>query len=845
MAEERYKHFLLRINTLPEKYTNPHKFKPTEEFLKSKIKSISNRDEHGSGLIADLEKARTDFLNQVNQEDKESFDFQPGIKITFESWEGFELKFKSLEDVRAKIEILSVKEVDKKFYTTVRIPEGKLEVFIKKIQNYLDPSKDNEEGKPSNLELIANIEKIKLAALENFWSDSEPFPKDHEQKYFLETWLRIGDNKNAIINRFKEQAKKAEIFVSENHLDFPENTVFLIRASMNQLKQSVLILDCISEIRIYKDTPASFLDMKPLEEMVWVDELKGRISFAKNHKDIVVCILDTGVNYSHPLLQESISEKEADAFNPKDWGITDHDGHGTEMAGLALYGDLYPMLRNNLQVILSHSLESVKILPPNGNNPEDLFGVITKECVARAELLGIDKTRFFNMAVTSRSIKIKEGEPSSWSASIDQTAFGNEEAKEPKRLFFISAGNIVYAETKNYPDSNELNSVQNPAQAWNCITVGAFTEKIDIEKTKYPELEVIAEKGELSPTSTTSLVWNESDWPIKPEIVMEGGNYAKDKNNFATNLESLSLITTNRDFQSKLLTSCLDTSAATAQASRYAALIAAEYPNFWQETIRGIMIHSADYQKLNHDYPTIKNLKQLGKINILRKFGYGHPDLNIALNSGRNFCTLIIQDELQPFIKDESDIKTNEIKFYNLPWPVYALKEIPLEEVELKVTLSYFIEPNPKKINTRYSTTYSSCGLRFDSKAATEELEIFKKRINANEREELERDPNESEQGKKKESGFPNPDSDQWVFGSKLRKYGSVHSDVWIGSAAQLAKKEVICVYPVGGWWRTRTKLKRYNNKIRFALLITIKTNNNSINIYNEIANKIGIDIEI
>lgn len=834
MVEENYKHLLLRIQADTGKYTNPSTFKPSEEYLKNRIKIVPNRTEQGQGLISDLEKAEAELLDQINQEDKDSLEFQPGIKITLESWEGFELKFESLEDPRAKIEILSVKEENNKFFTTVRIPEGKLEVFIKKIQNYLDPSKENKGGKPKNLELVANIEKIKLSALENFWSDSESFPQDLEQKHFLEAWLRVGDNRDLIINRFREQARKANIFVSENPLKFPETTVFLIHASMNQLKQSVLILDCISEIRIYKDTPASFLEMEPLEEMEWIKDLQDRISYAGNHKEIAICILDTGVNYSHPLLKESISEKEADSYNTN-WGTIDHAGHGTEMAGLSLYGDLYPLLISKEKVVLNHSLESVKILPPNGSNPKDLLGVITKDCVARAELIGIDKKRFFNMAVTSDKVNIKEGEPSSWSGSIDQIAFGNEEAKEPKRLFFISGGNLKYEDIKDYPNSNELNTVQNPAQAWNCITVGAFTEKVDIEKTRYPELEAISGKGELSPTSTTSLLWNESDWPIKPEIVMEGGNYGKDKTGFITNNESLSLITTNKDFQSKLLTQCLDTSAATAQASRYAALVAAEYPEFWLETIRGILVHSADYQKLNLGYPQIQKLSKPGKINILRKFGYGHPDLSIALSSGKSFCTLIIQDELQPFLKDGSSIKTNEIKFYNLPLPTIALNQIPLEDVELKVTLSYFIEPNLKRLNTKYSKTYSSCALRFDSMAATEDVETFKKRVNKENREML-------EEGKH-ESGFSNPENSDWVFKSGLRNYGSIHSDTWLGKAAQLARKESICVYPVGGWWRTRKKLGKYNKKIRFALLITIKTNSNTVDVYSEIVNKIKIEI--
>ncbi len=838
MADARYKHILLRNNSTTDRYVNPQ-----GRGGQFKIMSGLDRNTHGRKLLSDLEKAQSDFINQIKQEDKESYDFQPGIKITFESWEGFELKFESLEDINTKIEILSIKEIGNKFYTTVRIPEGKLGVFFKKIQEYLDPKNDNESGKPSNADLISNIEKIKLAALENFWSDNESFPNNLDEKYFLEAWLWVGDSREEIINRFKKQALKSEIYVSEKYLEFPENTVFLIRASMNQLKQSELILDCISEIRISKDSPASFLEMKPLEEKEWVDDLKSRISWNENHKDIVVCILDTGVNYSHPLLTQSISEKDADSYNPY-WGNTDHNNHGTEMAGLALFGDIFPLLTSSSPIVLNHSLESVKILPLNGSNIEELYGVITKGCVAMADLLGINKKRIFNMAVTSKITKIIEGEPTSWSTSIDQITFGNEESKEPKRLFFVSAGNVEYSEIKDYPDSNALNSVQNPAQAWNCITVGAFTEKIEIKKTKYPDLEIIAGKGELSPSSTTTLVWNESDWPIKPEIVMEGGNYAKDKNEFTTNLESLSLITTNRDFQSKLLTQCLDTSAATAQASRYAALIAVEYPNFWPETIRGIMVHSADYKRIKYEYAKIRKLIQVDKINILRKFGYGHPDLNIALNSGKNFCTMILQDEIQPFIKDGT-VKTNEIKFYDLPWPVEALKQIPLEDVELKVTLSYFIEPNPKKINTRYQTTYSSCGLRFDSIGSTELPEIFMKRINANNREELPNQEHLERKRKKKEKGFKDPDREKWVFGSQLRSYGSIHSDVWIGSAADLAKKENICVYPVGGWWKTRKKLERFNNKIRYSLIITIKTKNNNVDIYNEIASKVGIPIKM
>jgi len=54
-------------------------------------------------------------------------------------------------------------------------------------------------------------------------------------------------------------------------------------------------------------------------------------------------------------------------------------GHGTEMAGLALYGDLTPLLAGSMPVVLTHRLETVKILPPRGKKPHppDNWGSVT------------------------------------------------------------------------------------------------------------------------------------------------------------------------------------------------------------------------------------------------------------------------------------------------------------------------------------------------------------------------------------------------------------------------------------------------------------------------------------
>ncbi|PRP90283.1 hypothetical protein ENSA5_65780 [Enhygromyxa salina] len=97
-----------------------------------------------------------------------------------------------------------------------------------------------------------------------------------------------------------------------------------------------------------------------------------------------VCILDTGVNLGHPLIEGSLTPDDCYALDPT-WGTHDHDGHGTEMAGLTLYGDLAPQLEDTGPVVLRHRLESVKILPPRGANDPDLYGAVTAEAASRPE----------------------------------------------------------------------------------------------------------------------------------------------------------------------------------------------------------------------------------------------------------------------------------------------------------------------------------------------------------------------------------------------------------------------------------------------------------------------------
>jgi hypothetical protein len=94
--------------------------------------------------------------------------------LEFESEPTFPLELERL-DRKGGIELLSVRERGSATLATVLVPEGRLQVFEKLVQEYL--TKQTDTGKPKNEAFLANIAAIRLAVLESLWTDEGPLPK--------------------------------------------------------------------------------------------------------------------------------------------------------------------------------------------------------------------------------------------------------------------------------------------------------------------------------------------------------------------------------------------------------------------------------------------------------------------------------------------------------------------------------------------------------------------------------------------------------------------------------------------------------------------------------------------
>lgn len=241
------------------------------------------------------------------------------------------------------------------------------------------------------------------------------------------------------------------------------------------------------------------------------------------------------------------------------------------------------------------------------------------------------------------------------------------------------------------------------------------------------------------------------------------------------------------------------------------------------------MVHSAEWTAAMNAQFAADN-KKAARAALLRQYGMGVPDLTRATRSATDALTLVAEGVIHPFV----DGKMREIHYHDLPWPTDILADLGDAPVRLRVTLSYFIEPNPARRgwNRRYS--YASHGLRFDIRRATEGSEEFQKRINQKALAEDEKRPASAD------------DTGEWYFGTKQQQApGSLHSDIWNGSAADLAQRGALAVYPVTGWWKENPGRDRSSEGSRYALVVSVETPGQDVDIWTPVAQMIGVPVEI
>lgn len=810
-----------------------------------------DRAGHGRTLIREFEQA----VRTLDETDT------AGTYVSFRSFPGLELALESLDVQRSGEQpvLVAVKEVMAATGTvqiaTVYIPNGKRDYFLKRLNDYVETTG---EDKAKNATLVEGIAAIRRATIRELWTDpDEEFPAELGTVVWWEVWLRRRDGHEQ--ERLSEFAGRNRLLTGGHYLGFQDRTIMLVRATTEQLSQGLSCLDDLAELRQPHAVASLLTDIGAAEQVEWVEELRRRLQVAGPDAP-VVCVLDTGIHEGHPLLADSLTEADIHVVDAS-WRKRPTDPHGTEMAGLALYRDLHQAVTTKYPVRFDHRLESVKILPDDGQNEREIYGAVTARAVDRPEIEAPGRSRVFMLAVTApngETVSLQStdganpGRPTSWSAAIDALTFGRAiddtdskmtylDRDEPRtpRLFVVSAGNIdprSINPADDHLDRSDVSPVEDPAQSWNSLTVGAYSRHDDMAEAPviFAGYVPVAARGELSPFSRTSVLHG-ADWPFKPEVVADGGNVAASPDKTTTDTPpNLGVLTTRLpQLGSGFFTTTNATSAATAQVAAIAASITAAYPDLRPETVRALIVHSAEWTPAMRARFENRSANKADLANLLRRYGMGVPDLDRALRSATDALTLIAQGRIHPFERGESGSKVREMNLHELPWPIVELESLGETQVSMRVTLSYFVEPNPSSRGWTGRYVYPSHGLRFATKRADENAGRFRQRINKRVRDDGQR--------------LKSPKTEQgWLFGSaQQHKPGSLHTDIWTGTAVDLASKGAIAVYPVAGWWQYRRAWDQSDRGVDYCLVVSIEAPDVDIDLWTPVSQQIQTAVEI
>ncbi len=809
-----------------------------------------DRATHGTNIIQQLNTIKQEFINKHNQVQPANIVSDDAVYVEFISEWDYSLKFESLSQEQTddpKYKLLNIKkeltiqngEEKERYRVAVMMKEGAVTTFLRKAGEYLTTNTKDKEGNytdtPKNQPLINNLQIIQLATLRAFWSDEPeiPFPDENEIVWW-EVWFRKTANDTDKIARVLQNLKTVDVQVGQQELNFPEHLVRLVKGTAKQLSESLILLDNLAELRRPQQLNDFVLNKNVdlADKHNWARDLLARTKSNLDDNSVIICLLDSGVNNKHPLIEPFLPDDRLFTYKPA-WGTNDtwdDGGHGTGMGGLAIYGDLAEALSVSNNIEIFHGLESFKIVHPNDPNQPDLYGAITEYACSTPVVGFPNNPRVYCLAITDKSLAFG-GRPSTWSAAIDKIAFGI--TMDSPQLFIVCGGNVEYMlqqlNAAHFHNHNLTESIHDPSQSYNALTVGSYTRMDRIDQAVWPGLTPLSPNGFISPSNSTSVTWSDQ-WPIKPDIVMEGGNLAVHGGVIMDHVPTLKPLSLDKDFTNYIFNPFGDTSGAAALASKMAAELKTAYPKFWPETIRGLIIHSAEWTVPMLNGVVLGSASVSDKRELLRTFGYGVPIREKLFYSAKNSLTLIAENTIQPYRMEAGKVKTNEYHLFEIPWPIDILQNTLTEaDVTLKVTLSYFIDPNPG--NKRYANDYSyySHALDFKMIRPAEDINQFKRRIS----------------GAEENLGTAyNGVEEPWLLKESIRNRGSVKKDFIVSSGADLATRNILAVYPKHGWYSSRKRLGMVGSIVRYSLIVSIETENNEVDIYTPVMNLIENTIQ-
>lgn len=370
----------------------------------------------------------------------------------------------------------------------------------------------------------------------------------------------------------------------------------------------------------------------------------------------LIGVLDTGLTSAHPVLGTAVGE--AAGFVLPDKEATDNNGHGTRVAGLALYGDVRACLQQH-RFVPELKLLSGRVFDNDGadetrfveKNIEDAVRYFHGEYDCRVFCLSYGD---LNKVYDGRHVR-------GLAYMLDSLS------RELGVLFVVPTGNLRNEEIPDDPNahypgylSNESARLLDPGTALNALTVGGlsiFEADVNAQRHKdHLESVPIARAGQPAPFTRSGPSVNGA---IKPDLVAHAGNYAIRRNGGGLEHRRLGVLSSSKDFASAPpFNEDVGTSYAAPQIAHAAARLLNHLPATSANLLRALLVAHAQWPQ-----PTVNLFRSAnGKLDVAtltKLIGYGQLRQDGLFESLDNAVTLYAEDTLA----------NDHHHFYELPLP--------------------------------------------------------------------------------------------------------------------------------------------------------------------------------
>lgn len=412
-------------------------------------------------------------------------------------------------------------------------------------------------------------------------------------------------------------------------------TMLRVRCSGSIVK-SLLNIDVIAEIDLppqVDSTTGELLDLV-LDDLPPID--------AVDESAPLIGIIDSGVN-AHPLIEDIVDGGIAE---PDYLGIADEFGHGTNVAGVAVFGNLREKL-GNAALNRGARLCYAKVLNERGQFPDR--SLTPKQMRAAISRLHQEYgCRIFVVALCDRRKLFDGKKVGPWAATLDELV------AELNIVIVVSAGNRdnirreadIEEAVTNYPNylMETGNRLVEPGGALNVITVGSLAHGNGLGPREAADVRVQPITNFQEPSPFTRIGPGVEN-AIKPDFVDVGGTLIFDpylrRLRGGDQVPEAGVLTLHSRPLERLFSTCSGTSFSAPLVAHKAAQLLAQFPNASANLVRALLANGASVP-----IEAAEKLAALGEAAQSAVCGHGMIDPERAGFSDDNRVVFYVEDSL-------------------------------------------------------------------------------------------------------------------------------------------------------------------------------------------------------